>query len=389
MTNNMPNPASAFKNSMNKEPRVALVHFWLLGMRGGEKVLEALCRMFPQADIFTHVYNPDAISETIKKHKIHTTFINRLPKARKLYQTYLPLMPLALDQLDLTGYDLVISSESGPAKGIVTSPDAAHICYCHSPMRYIWDLYHEYTAGMSLPKRILAAPIMHYMRIWDRTSAIDPDMVIANSSFIARRVKKCWGRDAEVVHPPVAVDNFSPLPKDQKKNFYLCFGELVPYKRADLAVKAFSRPGCERELIVIGQGEQLDYLKKIAGPKVTFLGRQPDGAVKQYLANCRALVFPGLEDFGIIPVEALASGTPVIAYGRGGVKDTVEDGQNGIFFYNQTEEDLLAAIERFEEQEDSFDPARLALEAKRFTEENFTAEMRKLVDKVLTAKGLI
>lgn len=389
MTSNMPNPASAFKNSMNKEPRVALVHFWLLGMRGGEKVLEALCRMFPQADIFTHVYNPDAISETIKKHKIHTTFINRLPKARKLYQTYLPLMPLALDQLDLSGYDLVISSESGPAKGIVTSPDAAHICYCHSPMRYIWDLYHEYTAGMSLPKRILAAPIMHYMRIWDRTSAIDPDMVIANSSFIARRVKKCWGRDAEVVHPPVAVDNFSPLPKDQKKKFYLCFGELVPYKRADLAVKAFSRPGCERELIVIGQGEQLDYLKKIAGPKVTFLGRQPDGAVKQYLANCRALVFPGLEDFGIIPVEALASGTPVIAYGRGGVKDTVEDGQNGIFFYNQTEEDLLAAVERFEEQEDSFDPARLALEAKRFTEENFTAEMRKLVDKVLTAKGLI
>lgn len=385
----MPNPASAFKNSMNKEPRVALVHFWLLGMRGGEKVLEALCRMFPQADIFTHVYNPDAISETIKKHKIHTTFINRLPKARKLYQTYLPLMPLALDQLDLSGYDLVISSESGPAKGIVTSPDAAHICYCHSPMRYVWDLYHEYTAGMSLPKRILAAPIMHYMRIWDKTSATDPDMVIANSSFIARRVKKCWGRDAEVVHPPVAVDNFSPLPKDQKKNFYLCFGELVPYKRADLAVKAFSRPGCERELIVIGQGEQLDYLKKIAGPKVTFLGRQPDGAVKQYLANCRALVFPGLEDFGIIPVEALASGTPVIAYGRGGVKDTVEDGQNGIFFYNQTEEDLLAAVERFEEQEDSFDPARLALEAKRFTEENFTAEMRKLVDEVLTAKGLI
>ena len=377
------------KTSKNRELRVAFVHFWLLGMRGGEKVLEALCRMFPQADIFTHVYNPDAISETIKKHKIHTTFINRLPKARKLYQTYLPLMPLALDQLNLSGYDLVISSESGPAKGIVTSPDAAHICYCHSPMRYIWDLYHEYTSGMRLPKRILAAPIMHYMRIWDRMSATDPDMIIANSNFIAQRVKKCWGRDAEVVHPPVAVGNFSPLPKEQKKNFYLCFGELVPYKRADLAVKAFSKPGGGRELIVIGQGEQLDYLKKIAGPKITFLGRQPDGVVKQYLANCRALIFPGLEDFGIIPVEALASGTPVIAYGRGGVKDTVEDGQNGIFFYNQTEEDLLAAVERFEDQENSFDPARLALEAKRFAEENFTAEIRKLIDNALTAKGLI
>lgn len=367
--------------------KVAIVHFWLLGMRGGERVIEALCRLYPQADIFTHVYDPAAISETINRHRVFTTFISRLPKAKKWYQSYLPLMPLALEQLDLSGYDLVISSESGPAKGVITAPDAAHICYCHSPMRYVWDMYHDYTANMFLPKRLLVAPIMHYLRMWDNASASDPDVVVANSNFIAERVKKCWGRDAEVVHPPVAVEDFTPVPRSQRKDFYLYFGELVPYKRADLAVKAFSRPECKRNLIVIGQGEQLDSLKKIAGPRVDFLGRQPHDIVKEHLANCRALIFPGLEDFGIIPVEALASGTPVIAYGRGGVKDTIKDGVNGIFFHNQTEEDLLAALESFEKQENSFDATSLALEAKRFAEKNFAYQMQKIINKTLTSKG--
>lgn len=369
--------------------KVAIVHFWLLGMRGGERVIEALCRLYPQADIFTHVYDPAAISETINRHKVFTTFINRLPKAKKWYQSYLPLMPLALDQLDLSDYDLVISSESGPAKGVVTAPDATHICYCHSPMRYVWDMYHDYTANMCLPKRLIAAPVMHYMRIWDKSSASDPDVVVANSNFIAQRIKKYWGRNAEVVHPPVAVDDFTPLPHSQRKDFYLYFGELVPYKRADLAVKTFSNPECKRNLIVIGQGEQLEPLKKIAGPNVRFLGRQPHEIVKEHLANCRALIFPGLEDFGIIPVEALASGTPVIAYGRGGVKDTIKEGLSGIFFHHQTEKDLLAALELFEKKENSFDPARLALEAKQFSENNFTSKMQKIINENLILKGKI
>lgn len=371
--------------------KVALLHYWLLGMRGGERVLESLCKLYPDADIFTHVYNPEEISETIRSHKVHTTFISKLPKAKKWYQNYLPLMPLALNQLDLSSYDLVISSESGPVKGVVTRPDAAHICYCHSPMRYVWDMYHEYTRKMSLPKRLLFAPMMQFMRIWDASTANDPDVIVANSNFVAKRIRKCWGREALVVHPPVAVDEFEPLPRTERKKYYLLFGELVPYKRADLAVRAFSRPGVgsSRKLVVIGQGQDLEKLKKTAGPNVSFLGRQPFSVVKHHLSSCQALIFPGLEDFGIIPVEALASGTPVIAYGRGGVLDTVKDGVSGIFFHNQTEEDLLEAVCRFEEKENNFDPGTLALEAKQFAEKNFARQMEKIINKTLKQKGLL
>ncbi|MBQ4133734.1 MAG: glycosyltransferase [Desulfovibrionaceae bacterium] len=367
--------------------KVALVHFWLLGMRGGEQVLEAFCRMFPQADIFTHVYDPDKVSETIRRHKVHTTFINRLPGARKRYQSYFPLMPAALDQLDLSGYDLVISSESGPAKGVVTAPDAVHICYCHTPMRYVWDMHHEYTRGMGRLKRFLAAPLLQYLRCWDRAMALDPDVIVANSGFIAQRVKKCWGRDALVVNPPVNVNFFARRESVPKEDFYLFFGELVPYKRADLAVRAFSRPGQTRRLAVVGKGQQFDYLKSIAGPQVSLLGKLSHAEVKRYLSRARALIFPGLEDFGIIPVEALASGTPVIAYGRGGILDTVKDGQSGVFFSKQTEEDLLEAVARFEEQENNFDASRLASEAQRFSEERFIREMREIIGQAFAQKN--
>ena len=369
--------------------KVALVHFWLVGMRGGERVLEALCKMYPEADIFTHVYDPSEISDTIKSHKITTTFINKLPKAKTWYQNYLPLMPLALAQLDFSNYDLIISSESGPAKGILTPPDAAHICYCHSPMRYVWDMYAEYTRELSLPKRILAAPLMNYMRIWDAATAHGPDAVVANSHFIAQRVKKCWGRTSEVVHPPVKVEDFIVGLRQTRKDFYLFFGELVPYKKADLAVRAFSQPDNKRKLVVIGSGTQLKELKKIAGPNVTFLGRQPFNLVKEYLSSCKALIFPGLEDFGIVPVEALASGTPVIAYGRGGVLDTIKDGKSGIFFHKQTQEDLLEALRQFEQRENNFDSGALAEEAKKFTEENFQTQMGKIINRVLQEKGKI
>ena len=367
--------------------KVALIHFWLLGMRGGEQVLEAFCRMYPQADIFTHVYAPAEISETIRRHKVTTTFISRLPKARQWYQAYLPLMPLALEQLDLSDYDLVISSESGPAKGVVTAPDAVHICYCHSPMRYVWDMHHAYTAHMSAFKRMLAAPVRHYLRCWDRASASDPDLVVANSRFVAQRVKKYWGREALVVHPPVDVERFAPAQFSPKEDFYLFFGELVDYKKADLAVRAFSRPGQTRRLLVVGKGRQMESLKKMAGPQVSLLGRLPDAEIKKYLASCRALIFPGLEDFGIIPVEALASGTPVIAYGRGGILDTVKDGQSGIFFHKQTEEDLLEAVARFEAQENNFDAARLALEAQRFSQNRFIQQMQAVIDQAFRSKG--
>lgn len=366
--------------------KVALVHFWLVGMRGGERVLEALCRLYPEADIFTHVYDPSQTSETIKRHNIKTTFINKLPRARKWYQNYLPLMPLALAELDLSDYDLVISSESGPAKGVITGPDTLHVCYCHSPMRYVWDMYHEYKKHLSLPKRLLAAPIMNHMRKWDAISSRYPDVIVANSNFVARRIKKFWGRNSFVVHPPVAVDDFTPNPMGQRQNFYLLFGELVPYKRADLAVNAFSYPGSERKLVVIGDGAQKAALQKIAGPNVTFLGRQPFSAVKNYLASCKALIFPGLEDFGIVPVEALASGTPVIAYAKGGALDTIKDGLSGVFFHKQTEEDLLAAIHKFEDNQNSFEAASLAREAQKFHEQNFALQMQEIINIALSSK---
>ena len=365
--------------------KVALVHYWLVNMRGGERVLEALCRMYPQADIFTHVYDPAHISETIKAHRITTTFIQRLPRAARWYKGYLPLMPMALEQLDLTGYDLVISSESGPAKGVVASPDAAHICYCHSPMRYVWDMYPQYTQNMGFFKRLLLAPLMHHLKIWDRSSAAGVDAFAANSSFIARRIERCWRRTAEVIAPPVDVEAFTVTATDKREDFYLLFGQLTDYKRADLAVRAFSRPGGKaRRLVVIGEGEQLPMLQKMAGPNVTLLGRRPFTVVKDYLTRCRALVFPGLEDFGIVPVEALACGTPVIAYGKGGVLDSLVDGATGVFFSQQTEDELLAAIERFESL--SFDAAQVAAHARPFHPDCFAERMAALVDKTLAAK---
>lgn len=366
--------------------KVALIHFWLVNMRGGERVLEALCRMYPQADIFTHVYDPAEISATIKAHKITTTFIQRLPRAARWYKSYLPLMPLALEQLDLSGYDLIISSESGPAKGVVVAPDAAHICYCHSPMRYVWDMYPEYTRRLGRFKRLLIAPLAHYLKMWDRSSAVGVDAFAANSSFIARRIARCWGREAEVIPPPVDVDEFTPAPADKREDFYLLFGQLVDYKRADLAVRAFSQAGGKtRRLVVIGEGEQLPLLKKLAGPNITLLGRQPFNVVKDHLARCRALIFPGLEDFGIVPVEALACGTPVIAFGRGGVLDSLEDGATGVFFAEQTENSLLAAVDRFESL--SFDAALLAGRARHYHPDRFAERLAALVQKTLAAKS--
>lgn len=365
--------------------KVALIHYWLTSMRGGERVLEALCRMYPQADIFTHVYDPTQISETIKAHKITTTFIHRLPRAARWYKGYLPLMPFALEQLDLSGYDLVISSESGPAKGVVAAPDAAHVCYCHSPMRYVWDMYPQYTAKRNLFVRLLMAPLIHRLKIWDRGTAAGVDAFAANSSFIARRIERCWRRKAEVIPPPVDVEAFSPAPLDKREDFYLLFGQLVDYKRADLAVRAFSsRDGQKRRLVVIGEGEQAPLLQKLAGPNVTLLGRQPFSVVKEHLARCRALVFPGLEDFGIVPVEALASGAPVIAYGRGGALDSLKDGETGVFFEEQSEDALLAALDRFEGL--SFDPAKLAKRARLYHPDLFAERMAALINDTLARK---
>ena len=326
--------------------KVAIVHFWLVGMRGGEKVLESLCRMFPEADIYTHIAIPENLSDTIRLHKITETFIARLPFARKWYPRYLPLMPLALESLDLTAYDLIISNEAGPAKGIVPGPGAIHLNYCCSPMRYIWDQYHIYRDRASWFTRLLMPFFAHYLRIWDAVAAMRVDHFMADSQHVANRIKRYYRRDADVVYPPVAVEDFVPAPTSELGDYYLWCGELVRYKRPDVAIEAFNANGLP--LIVIGDGEERERLQKIAQSNITFLGKAPFATLKHHMARCKALVFPGEEDFGIVPLEVQASGRPVIALARGGALETVIDGKTGLFFDSPTPVHLNEAIAKFE-----------------------------------------
>jgi glycosyltransferase involved in cell wall biosynthesis len=362
--------------------KVAIIHYWLVGMRGGEKVIEAFSDLYPDADIFTHVYAPDMISEKIRKHKIIPSFINSLPLAKKMYKTYLPLMPVALEQLDLRGYDLIISSESGPAKGIVAPANAVHVCYCHTPMRYIWNMYHEYRQGAGRLTQALMPMLSHYLRMWDVTSAWRVDSFVANSATVAARINRYYGVGAEVIYPPVDVDAFHVAEPATVGDFYLMAGELVPYKRPDLAVRAFNESGLE--LVVIGGGEMLDELRRIAGPTVKVLGQQSFDVLRDHYARCRALVFPGEEDFGMVPVEAMASGRPVIAFGRGGATETVVDGETGLFFEEQSVEAIASAIKRF--QNFTVDPAKISDHARRFARDHFLTKFKRHVDTLMEKK---
>jgi glycosyltransferase involved in cell wall biosynthesis len=362
--------------------KVAIVHYWLVGMRGGEKVVEALAEMYPQADIFTHVYVPEMISEKIREHRIIPTFINALPRASKMYKTYLPLMPLALEQCDLRGYDLVISSESGPAKGIIAPAEALHVCYCHTPMRYIWNMYHDYRDGAGRVTRMMMPALSHYLRMWDVSTAARVDSFVANSETVAKRIRRYYGADSVVIHPPVDTTSFSIAPPSELEDYYLMAGELVSYKRPDLAVRAFNE--LKLKLVVIGGGDMLDEVRRLAGPTVTVLGAQPFDVLRSHYARCRALIFPGEEDFGMVPVEAMASGRPVIAFGRGGAVETVVTGLSGIFFAEQTVESISLAVKELGKFE--IDPAKISAHAKRFGKDHFFRKMREHIDRLLAEK---
>lgn len=368
--------------------RVAIIHDWLTVYAGAEKVLSQMLLLYPQAEVFTLVdFLPDADRGFLASHKVHTSFIQRLPKARSSYRSYLPLMPLAIEQFDLGAFDLVLSSSHAVAKGVLTGPDQIHVCYCHSPIRYAWDLQGQYLRESGLQRGIkswLARLILSYMRMWDVRTANGVDHFIANSSFIARRIRKVYGRASAVVPPPVDVPQVPSL--SPRKDYYVTASRLVPYKRIDLIIKAFNAMP-DKALVVIGSGPMLAEMKQLAANNVRVLGYQPQDVLEQHLAEARAFVFAAEEDFGIAPVEAQAYGTPVIAYGKGGILDSVVDGQTGSFFPAQTVEAITAAITAFEKRTSPWDNAQIAQHALEFRPEAFRARLAAQIDAAIATRG--
>ncbi len=368
--------------------RVAIVHYWFVNWRGGERVVRELLEIFPAAEIFTHVADPDVVRQWLPGVTVRETFIGRLPFARRLYRLFLILMPKALEDLDMQAYDLIISSESGPAKGIIKRPDAVHLCYCHSPMRYIWDQSAAYKRELGGVRGLVLGWMAPLLRIWDVTSAARVDRFIANSRFVAQRIESYYGRQSDVIAPPVDLGSPSLTPPTPSAEpYYVLAGELVGYKRADLAVAVATR--LRRRLVVVGSGDQLRALRAVAGDTVEFTGRVNDTEFRSWLAGARALLFPGLEDFGIVPVEAMGSGTPIIAYARGGACDYLVDGVNGVGFQTQDEDSLARAILRFEAVEADFDRQVVRSTVERFSAERFRQEIVRLAHDELARRTLL
>ncbi len=352
----------------------ALVHYWLVGRRGGEVVLEALAEGLGKPDLITNVLRAEALFGALSDLKVRTTFINRLPFSKEAYQSYLLAMPLALEMMDMSPYDLIVSSEAGPAKWVIPNPDAYHICYCHSPLRYIWDQREIYLAQLNPILRPFVQLASSRVRQSDVISSVRVDKFVANSSFVAARIWKYYRREADVIHPPVRVSEYiTASPND----FYLIAGEARAYKRIDLAIRACSEMG--RRLIVVGAGSDSRAFRHMAGPSVSFLGKVTSARFKELLASCRALLFPGVEDFGIVPVEAMASGRPIIAQGRGGVMDSVVHGVTGLLYKGDTPEDLRAAILMFESEEDGFRPLDCINQARKFDRTLFLSKFAEVI----------
>ena len=352
--------------------------------------------MYPEADLFCLV---DFIGEKergfLTGKTAKTSFIQKLPGARKQYRSYLPLMPLAIEQLDVSEYNLVISSSHAIAKGIITGPDQLHISYVHSPIRYAWDLQNQYLEEANMTsgaKSWLARIILHYMRLWDYRTANGVDFFIANSDFIAKRIHKVYRRDADIIYPPVDLDNFGLC--EQKEEYYLAASRQVPYKKVRLIVEAFNRMP-EKKLLVIGDGPEFANIKKCAGPNIQMLGYQPDESLRQYMQRAKAFVFAAKEDFGIMPVEAQACGTPVIAFGEGGVRETVlplgdncEEPATGVFFQRQRVEDIIEAVQYFEQNQNKLTPAACRNNAMRFSNEIFCKKFKQYVEDKMESSGI-
>jgi glycosyltransferase involved in cell wall biosynthesis len=366
----------------NGTMKVALVHDWLTGMRGGEKILEVFCELFPDATIFATIHNEGIMSPAIERMEIRTSFIQHLPLKATKYRHYLPLMPAAIGALDFSEYDFILSTSVAVAKAAKPRRDAVHICYCNTPMRYIWDQYEEYfrkdRAGfVTRTAMAFAAP---YLRRWDIRTCDRVHYFIANSHNVAERISRIYHRTSDVIYPPVNTDLFTVSHKDE--GYYLLVSALVPYKRVDLAIETFNRFG--EKLLVVGSGPQMEKLKKIAKKNIEFLGWQNDESLAKLYTGCRALIFPGVEDFGIVPLEAMASGKPVVAFAKGGALETViEDGDvpTGIFFHRQTVDALIEAMKTLSKTK--FDPYVIRRHAEKFDRKEFKRQIAEYVTKKL------
>ena len=365
---------------MDKPKKVAIAHDWLTGMRGGEKCLEVFCELFPDATLFTLIHDKGKMSETIENMDIKTSFIQKMPFALKKYRNFLPFFPAAIESFDLSEYDLVLSSSHCVAKGAKKNPNALHICYCYTPVRYVWKFFDEYSSKDNPIKRFLIRKVMDGIKKWDLNSNKMVDCFVAISDNIKNRIKFYYNRDSDVIYPPV--DTLSSSISSRDDGYYLIVSALVPYKRVDLAVNAFSKSG--RCLIVIGDGGEMGSLKKCAAKNVEFLGWVDDKKLREYYSNCSALIFPGDEDFGIVPLEAQLRGKPVIAFKKGGVLETVipYDGSGkgtGIFFDEQTESSLNKAVELFEKEKKVFRPENIRANAERFNRGRFKREIEEYI----------
>ena len=363
--------------------KVALVHDWLTGMRGGEKVLEVVCGLFPDAEIHTLFHCRGSVSPAIERHRIHTSFLQYMPMARTQYRRYLPLFPFAIERFDLDACDLVISSSHCAAKGVVAPGRARHLCYCHSPMRYAWDQFDAYFGSERVgvvASRWLYRPVLARLAAWDVATAHRVHRFVANSGHVAARIRRYYNREATIVYPPVDTVFYQPASVPAESHF-LIVSAFVPYKRIEIAIEACRHIGAP--LRIVGDGPDRDRLQRLSGPDVTFLGALPDEQLRDEYQRARALIMPGEEDFGIVPVEAQACGRPVVALARGGALETVIDGDTGVLFGEPTADSLAAALTRFAAL--SFDPGRLRASAERFSRAHHARAMQDVIDDTVAA----
>ncbi len=356
----------------------AIIHEWLVTLAGAESVLKSIHSLFP-GKIYTLFHDPKELTGSfLDQASVQTSFLQKIPFSKKHHRVFLPLFPMAVEQFDLREHKVIISSSYAVAKGVLNSSDQLHICYCHSPMRYVWDLTFEYLEAAGLTKGMksfLVRSILHYLRMWDMVSANRVNEFVTNSHYIAHRIKKCYNRRAKVIYPPVDIEKF--YLSDKRENYFITVSRLVPYKRVDVLIKAFNE--LKLPLVIVGDGPCRKQLEQIAGPQISFLGYIPEEELSSLLSHARAFVFGAEEDFGIVNVEAQASGLPVIAFGRGGVVETVAEGKTGLFFKQQNPLSLIETMNDFLSREDDFDPVEIRRNAERFPRSRFEREFKEFV----------